>query len=384
MKWIFPIAFLFLNLSNVLFANEVDAFISGGHLYVYGDSNENRVNIFSTGPGQIRVVGSSNSVNQPTRVNGQSNGSVALNGWNGSVYVYMYDGNDDVTFHDATVQGVAHFDLGNGNDGMHVGQTMSAMESIVRSGLPSAFYTGEVQLNSALRVLGVGGNDFVEINGVSVAGRTTVNLGSGIDSLTIGQDAMSEPTSSAFTEFRSPLSVIAGSDRDDVNIFGINAYDNVNVDDGNGHLNLIIRDAWINNHLTVNGSTVADYIEISDVSVLNDFTVNGSDGNDVINVLSADGTDLIINAGVGSDRVTLDGFFGDFLRMELGAGSDTMRVSAADFLSILGYGSSGNDQFSFEGSAADEVTLYGGGGTDTLTRAGNSFGSTETYSFENE
>lgn len=384
MKWKFLIAFLFLNLPNVLFANEVDAYVSGGHLYVYGDSNDNRISIFSTGPGQIRVVGSSNSANQPTWVNGQSNGSVVLNGWNGGIYAYMYDGNDDVTIHDATVQGVAHFDLGNGNDGMHVGQTFSAMDSILASGLPVAFYTGEVQMNSALRVLGVGGNDFVEINGVSVAGRTTINLGSGIDSLTIGQNPMIEPTSNTPTEFGSPLSVIAGADRDDVIIFGIDAYDNLNIDDGNGRLNLIISDSWINNHLTVNGSTVADYVEISNVSVLNDLTVNGSDGNDAINIYTADATDLLINAGVGSDRVMVDGFFGDFLRTELGSGSDTLRVSGADFLSILGFGSSGNDQFTYETTSADDVTLYGGGGTDTLTQSGNSFGSLQTYSIENK
>ncbi|MEQ1906281.1 MAG: hypothetical protein ABL888_19010 [Pirellulaceae bacterium] len=383
MKWIIPIVFLFLNLPNTLFSNEVDAFISGGHLYVYGDSNDNRVSIFSTGPGQIRVVGASNSAGQPTIVNGQSNGSIALNGWSGGVYAYMYSGNDDVTIHDVTVAGVAHFDLGNGNDGMHVGQTMSAMDSILRSGLTPISYTGEAEMNSALRVLGIGGNDFVEINGVSVVGRTTVNLGSGIDSLTIGQES-AEPTASSLTEFGAPLSIIAGADRDDVNIFGIDAYDNVNVDDGNGRLNLIMTDVWVNNSLSVNGSTVADLVELTGVFVRNELDVDGFDGNDIINVYSSQATNLLIDAGVGSDRVTIDDFFGDLLRTDLGTGSDNLSVSAGDFLTILGYGSTANDRFSYDTTLANEVFVSGGVGTDTLVQAGNSFGSLETDSIEND
>jgi hypothetical protein len=282
-----------------------------------------------------------------------------------------------------SVNGVVHFDLGNGNDGMHVGQTSSAMDSILRSGLSPISYTGEAEMNSALRVLGIGGNDFVEINGVSVAGRTTVNLGSGIDSLTIGHEG-AEPTGSSLTEFGLPLSIIAGADRDDVNIFGINAYDNVNVDDGNGRLNLVMTDVWVNNSLNVNGSTVADLVELTGVFVGNELDVDGLDGNDIINVYSSQATNLLINAGVGSDRVTIDDFFGDLLRTDLGTGSDNLSVSAGDFLTILGYGSTGNDRFSYDTTLANEVFVAGGGGTDTLVQAGNSFGSLETDSIENE
>jgi hypothetical protein len=359
-------------------ANEVRTFVSGGNLFVYGDADANSISISSPMPRTIRVTGNTSSSGQPTFVNNEENGSAVFENWTNGIYVYLYDGNDEVTIRDADVRGVAHFDLGNGDDQFYAGQTLQAISGLALENRLDELPSGHVDFRSALRVLGVGGDDLVEMNDVSIDGRTTLNLGAGNDELVMGY----EETETSSVEVFDTLAILPGSDEDRVTIVGIAVSSDILVDDTTGGLYLSISDSSAGRNLLVYGTSSVDRIRLSRVSATGLLRVIGEGSDDQIFIAAKSG-EITINGGTGNDTVVLEYCTSDRLRAYLDGGEDTLNVFESGFTDIYNYGGGGNDQFSYELSMANRVFIYGDGGNDSLNQTANMFKSVRTYSVEN-
>ena len=81
MRRFFLALFLFLLTCNMASAGNVNARVSSGQLFVYGDAGDNSITIQSDPMGEIQVIGAPGFNGESTSVNGQVNGSVLLTGW---------------------------------------------------------------------------------------------------------------------------------------------------------------------------------------------------------------------------------------------------------------------------------------------------------------
>ncbi len=369
---------------DAVLANEVEAEIRGRNLYVYGDGDANSLAISSPMEGQIQVSGFSNVDGDPTVVNGTDNGTVVLEGWSGAVYVYLYDGNDDLTLFGIRVPGVTHIDLGDGDDQLYVGTTVAAVATLLSSPLVAGVADPSVELQSVFRVIGANGDDFVEINDTLVIGRATLNLGNGEDSLfggSAGQPDMEGTTT--MVEFQDTLVVLPGSNADVAQFGGVLVAGNFVFDDTNGALDLTIADTTVQQNLSVFGTPSSDSVVLTNVMTTDNLLVITENGNDTIS-LNGEAMDVKVDGGGGNDSLEFQAFTADRMRSFLGGGADTLMVSESDFARVYGYGSAGNDEFQFGLTTAGQVWLYGHGGNDTLTQAGNTFGTLKLYSIENQ
>ncbi len=379
MKFLLTIAVMFsVFLPSAVFGNEVTAEVRGTTLYVYGDSAANSIAITSEMAGQIRVTGITSVDGQPTNVNGTDNGSVVLNGWTGGVFVYLYQGDDELVLFGIEVPGVTHLDLGSDDDLISIGST--SFNLAVNFGLqldPPKTLTS-VYLNSALRVIAAGGDDEIEIADPTVVGSTTLNCGSGFDSVVVGADGeLVSPV-----EFQDNLVVLPGADSDYADFRRMTVGRDFVFDDSTGPLELTVTDSEIARNLLVFATSDDDLIRMSNVFTSGKLQINSENGDDEIS-LSGEALDLVVNCGAGDDYLELFDFASDSMDADLGVGIDSLDVFACDFQTVVCYGSTGNDWFRFESTSAQDVKLYGGGGTDTLTQVGNSFGSLKLYSIEN-
>ena len=365
-----------LALSAAAHAGNVSALISGGHLYLYGDQGGSNLTVDSPAPGQIRVTGTVTANGETTTVNGQTNGSVILDGWTRGIFNYSYAGDDTLSFVGLTIQGPAHIDLGEGDDGFIVGELLSgeiAGEPAVVAGASSA---------KSLFVLGVAGNDMVMLSDLFVEGAATLDLGNGQDIVMIG--GASEDPNYVSVVFSQSCVIVPGNEPDTISINSTDVYRSLTIDDAQGVLTLDISDVYVDDSVFIYGTPANDQITTQNLNVTRLLKVISEGGDDNI-TLSASSATTEVFPGLGNDVVVLADMWTTRAHVYLDPGNDELNVQGGNYSYLYGYGGGGNDLFRLQNTTISQAYLYGDGGTDTYSNGGgNSIGKLNLYSIENK
>lgn len=374
-----------------LHAGDVDATIRGGNLYVYGDDFDNQIAISAPdNNGQIIVAGSTSMSGENTSVNGQENGTVVLDGWNGGIYCFLYDGDDSLTLSSAMVNGFVHIDLGEDNDSLVVGvspqaQAFAAAQRATNAPaeLLSAAVDAEqdaVIISSGLLVLGASGHDFVELQQLWVAGTAEVNLGSGNDDLLIGTLSMEETT----VAFQESLVIIPGNERDWLELSSIDVGGDLIIDDATGGQVLFGTDIRVGRSVFIYGTPDNDRIDLVAMSVQDVLRVIAEGGNDIV-IVAGTARATYVYAGAGNDKVRIVDLEGTRADVFLDAGHDDFMIQRGNLRRLNAYGGSGDDLFALRFVNILQAYLYGDAGTDSYQGVpGNNIGSLNLYSIENQ
>ena len=371
MRIFFSLLTLFLSMNELASASNVSARVSGGQLFIYGDSGDNAITIESLRSGEVFVTGAPGFNGESTSINGQANGPVKLTGWTGGIFCYMYAGSDSVSLRTGTVHGAAHFDLGNGHDDLIIGSLPLDM---------ALMSSGYVDLRSGLYVIGANGDDYVSAINAKVKHGATFDLGDGADELLVGNMSVPE----AMVEFQSNCNVYPGSGSDSVQFESTIMRGNFLFDDSTQALELSLFGVAIQQNALIYGTSAKDSISLEQVTVARLLQIFSEQDDDLVTLTSTQSETLEVFAGSGVDLVQLDKITSNTLRVFLDSGVDTLKVTLGKFQKLFWFGGSGDDTFNVSKTSATELNLYGDSGTDTLIRSANSIGKTRLYSVENQ
>jgi hypothetical protein len=200
-----------------MMAGNVNAYMSGGDLYVVGDDAANYVRVLGQSNGTVTVVGDFTG-GAYTKINGRLGGSANFR-ITDDVEVYLYGGNDAIEFGNSTgyspkVADEAYISGGAGNDWIRVHHIQTGRDLRINTGSgkddtyvgaanigddlaiydPTNIYSGDfdsIGINSStirdeIQITTRGGNDNVGIT-VSKADDLFVSLGAGNDSFSFTQ-----------------------------------------------------------------------------------------------------------------------------------------------------------------------------------------------------
>jgi hypothetical protein len=361
-------------------AGNVSAFISGGHLYLYGDAGGSSLTVDSPSSGQIRVTGTVTSGGEDTVVNGQKNGTVTLDGWKAGVYNFAYAGNDSITLSGLQINGAAHMDLGEGDDSVIIGD-LPLEEMLTNVGLASSA-SGTMSSAKSLLVIGAGGADMVVLQGLFVGGAATLDLGAGEDDVFIGNSATDNDTASVV--FYESCVIIPGNEADTINITSTDVRRNLIVDDSQAALQLDISDVNVGDSTFIYGTPANDRITAVNLHVTNILKVIAEGGDDFI-ALGGSSTSTEVFPNAGNDSVQLNNLETTRAYVYLDPGRDELQIQAGRYSYLYAYGSSGDDLFRIQNASITQANLYGEAGTDTYQNGGgNSIGKLNLYTIENK
>lgn len=352
-------------------AGNVQASIQGGSLYIYGNNDASNIAIDSPSANRVRIRGRIVE-GQQTTVNSRST-VVELGGWTGGVFVYLYGGTDIVNIVDANIRGAVHLDVGLGNDDVILGQSIEEAASLMLSGSEQStnqISTTPLILQSSLFILGLDGNDYVQIDNTRVYGRVTADLGNGSDEVYVADSV-----------FSNSVLVLPGAGQDIVDMFATDVALDLIVDDHTGKLTFDVADVGVGRNAFIYGTSEPDFFRGIDLRVANLMQVFGETADDSVN-LGGQARTLEIFAGIGNDQVRLNGMSSETVRVFLDSGADLLVVSNNDLSLLNAYGGSDNDTFSIQSSVVTKANIYGDGGTDTFTRSSSSINSLNLYSIE--
>ncbi len=359
-------------------AGNVTARVSGGQLFVYGDSGDNTVTIESFQPGEIQVIGSPSPNGEMTMVNGQAGSVMTFTGWTGGVFCYMQAGSDSVSLPFAAIRGPAHFDLGEGNDDLIIGSLPMIPESALTEGAQAI--NAIVDFQSSLFVIGANGDDYVSLVNSKVKYGTTFDLGDGADELLVGDNSFA----GTMVEFQSNCNVYPGSGIDSVHFAASVMRRSFLFDDSTSNLDLSLQGVTIGENALIFGTSAKDSILLDNVTVVRLLQIFSEQDEDSVRLISTKCETLEVFAGSGVDQVELTSITAKTVRAFLDSGADTLNVTLGNFQKMFFYGGSENDLFNVSTTNAIELHLFGDGGTDTLLRSANSIGTTRLYSVENQ
>lgn len=370
-----------LALSAAAQAGNVSAQISGGNLYLYGDGGGSNLTVDSPAAGQVRVTGTVTADGEDTIVNGQPNGSVVLAGWTRGVFNYSYAGNDTLSFVGLTIQGPAHIDLGEGDDGFIVGELAPADAGVEGNAAPPMTAGGPSSAKS-LVVIGAGGRDTVILNDLFVDGAATLDLGNGEDLVLIGSPAQN--TDDVSVVFSQSCVIVPGNQADSISISSTDVYRNLIVDDAQGELLLDISDVNVDDSVFIYGTPANDQINTQNLNVARLLKVISEGGDDAI-VLAGTSATTEVFPGLGNDSVLLVDLSTTRASVYLDSGTDELDVQGGSYSFLYGYGGGGNDLFRLQYTSISQAFLYGDGGTDSYVNGGgNMIGKLNLYSIENK
>ncbi len=349
-------------------AGNVEASIQGGSLYIYGDDDASSIVVDSPLPNRIRIRGR-NVEGQTTTVNSRTT-PVVLGDWTGGIFIYLYDGTDVVRLLNARVNGPVHIDLGSGNDDAILGESLEdSIATLLSSSAASP--SSQLKLESSLVILGGAGNDYVQIDNTSIEGRTTLNLGDGVD------DAYVTDVNVGDT-----LAVFPGPGSDLVDIFETNLALDLIVDDPAGALEADVINVNVGQNAFIYGTSAADTVRGINLNVENLFQVFTEGANDVI-ALTGRSRTLEVFAGSGNDRVRIALMTAGTIRTFLDSGVDSLVVEDSDVGLLNAYGGADNDVFTVRRSMVQTANIYGDGGTDRFRSNGNNIQELNLFSIEN-
>ena len=363
---------------EVASASNVTARVSGGQLFIYGDSGDNTITIESAQMGEVFVIGGPGLNGEATSINGQANGTVRLTGWNGGIFCYTYSGSDTVSLPYGTVQGATHFDLGDGNDDLIIGDLPVDLTLIPPPMMLPL--NGFVDLQSSLYVIGANGDDFVLLVNAKVKYGATFDLGDGADEIRVGDVSFAGST----VEFQSNCNVYPGSGLDIAHFAAILIRGSFLFDDYTSNLDLSLQGVTIQQNALIFGTSAKDSIVLNQVSVSKLLQIFSEQDDDSVRLTSTQCETLEVFGGSGVDQVQLASVTCNTLRVFLDSGADTLMVSLGKFQKMFWYGGPENDTFNVSATSATELNLFGDGGVDTLVRSGNTIGTTRLYSVENQ
>lgn len=368
-----------LGLSAAAQAGNVSAQISGGHLYLYGDAGGSNLTVDSTADGQVRVTGTVTADGEDTVVNGQPNGSVELSGWTRGIYNYSYAGNDTLSLVGLTIQGPAHIDLGEGDDGFIVGELVTIPVGVEGNAAPAA---GAPSSAKSFFVLGLGGSDTVILNDLFVEGAATLDLGNGEDLVFIGSPAQDPANVSVV--FSQSCVIVPGNQADSISISSTDVYRNLIVDDAQGELLLDISDVNVDDSVFIYGTPANDQINTQNLNVTRLLKVISEGGDDDI-VLAGTSDTTEVFPGLGNDSVLLVDLATTRASVYLDPGNDEVDVQGGSYSFLYGYGGGGNDLFRLQNTSISQAFLYGDGGSDSYVNGGgNMIGKLNLFSIENK
>ncbi len=302
-------------------AGDINAYVSFGDLYLYGDSQDNDVWVSQLDHNTVRVYGWHSSRGYTTTINGKNWDDFDITG--DDLRAYLGAGNDRLELWDVQLMGYSHSDLtvslGNGNDYLYSRNVDVANRVYIRGEAGNDTLKLDIDRFSRLEARGDDGNDSI----VGTAGNDTLLGGLGRDTLegNAGHDSLDGADHGANGPFTS-------AER---------AGDFDLMDGGSGNDTLR---GWYGNDTMYGGSGHDEIFGGSD----NDF-MYGEDGNDTL--VGYSGNDTLDG---GPDR--------DIIKAE--SGNDLLVGGSGDDLLS---GGSGNDTINAD---AGHDGLWGGSGTDDL------------------
>lgn len=336
-----------------LLAGDVDADFAAGVLTITGDGAGNGVELVpGDNPGEYRVIG--------TEVNG-----AATNVTGTGVFI------------DAPLT-VVDVDLAAGSDTFTIRGASAANQLAIPAPVtivdPSGFNTFNVinaRITGNLNITGGVDEDNVEIDGSTIIGDTTINLGEGNNTLMLVNNSILD----GFLDFDS------GADADSVFVFEAEIDGVVTIDTGAGHDKVVFgmtTDPTIGGDITINLADGNDRVILHDTDAKRTITINGGAGNNDVTIEESEigvavaGTVLDITNMLGHDTLTItDTLIRDKVRVDNGAagqasGSETT-ISNTEILGDFDFfGDDGVDEFS-----ATDTHLQND--TDLELRDGQSF-----------
>ena len=315
----------------------VQAYLSGGNLYIIGDAGNNSLALWNVTPNAIRIQGNG------TTINGSSTAQVFALGAGKSVFINLRDGNDTIVLGDNLVDsdsqslailGNLRIDLGDGNN-------------IV--GLENLFVRGTTSIRAGAD------DDTVDIDTTLgsptfLKGNFTATLGDGINSVSGNTFGVG-----------GNVSITTGSDGDTIDLSNATIAKNLLIAANDG-----------DNQITIDGSDVDGNITRISTGLGNDDITLGSsdfkrlfvltgDGNNSVDVEVVTAVSVNVTTGAGADTVNItNSDFALASSVSTGAGDDTVNVSGSDFLGgLTADGGDDTDTFIDGGSNTGIITVTG-------------------------
>jgi len=293
----------------------------------------------------------------------------------GNLNINLGNGDDTITTKGAfAVNGSANINVGNGTDAINFSNNAAGDSTTVNGNLTVNMLAGSDTLTATLGSLTV--NGFTTINGgndVQLNNASATGVGVLLNSLTINSTAGETIANSldmgVKTQLRGNLVFISGSFSDDVAIDGSTILGNATINLGQGDNTVNISkttDSTINGSLTVisgNGVDNIEFTNAADTTVSGSVTLNLGNGG---NIVTLDGTGgsliggaLTILAGTGDDAVTI-GSAGKLFSIN-GSASITLGNS------ITTTAGGGNELTFASTQIGGNLSYVGGTGADTVT-----------------
>ncbi|GBD36256.1 hypothetical protein HRbin36_01377 [bacterium HR36] len=324
----------------------VQAYLSGGNLYIIGDAGNNSLALWNVTPNAIRIQGSG------TTINGSSTAQVFALGAGKSVFIDLRDGNDTIVLGDNTVD----------------------------SNTRSLSILGNLRID-----LGDGDNT-VGLENLFVKGTTTIRAGAGADTVDI-DTTLGQPT---FLKGNVTATLGDGTNAVTGSTFGVGG--NVSITTGADPDTIQLTNATIAKNLLIAANDGNNLITITDSDVDGNITrISTGDDDDTITLDSSDFKRLFILAGDGNDGVDVGvaggGVTAVSLNVTTGAGDDVVGITDSDFTlaSSVSTGD-GDDQVTVSGSDfLGGLTADGGAETtnDTFNGLDPTFGNTGLFTVVN-
>lgn len=352
------------------FANNLDIRISGGSLYIYGDRHDNSVIITSPAPGVIWADPTHGS----SKVNGKAEPAV-LTGWKGGIFAYGQDGNDYFHIAVSSINGAAHFDLGQGNDILELRPFIDYTEVDFENVFPELL--APLFIRDHLLVIGGNGDDQAYIDDVDVKGHATIDLGAGHDYLNVYGFSWGQ------SNFQSNVVIVPGTGEDATSIYDSVFNRDLTIDDSSGKACIELDNVEVKQNAFIFSSIHNDSIALYELFVKGLLKILAKDGNDAVSLeyVSADRIETYL--GSGDDIYCLLEVCANNVWSYLENGKDLASFSATAFKSHFLYGGAGNDDIVIADSSGNTATIYGEGGTDSLTETSNTIATVKVYTVEN-
>lgn len=294
----------------------VQAYLSGGNLYIIGDAAANSVALWNVTPNAIRIQGNGTTVNGSSTALTFALGagkSVFINLRGGDDFVILGDNPADTNTRSLSILGNLRIDLGDGNNNV---------------GLENIYVGGTTTIRAGA------GNDVLDID--TTLGQPSFFRGN--VSATLG-DGTNNVTGSTFG-VGGNLSLTTGTDDDTIDLANATINKNLLIAANDGLNNISITDSDVNGNITRISTGVDDDNITLDSSDFKRLFVLAGDGNNTVDVGVAGGgvtaVSVDVTTGTGDDTVNItDSDFQLASSVSTGAGDDTVNVSGSDFLGGL-------------------------------------------------
>ncbi|MCS7015130.1 MAG: hypothetical protein NZM42_03295 [Gemmatales bacterium] len=325
-------------------AGNVQAYLSGGNLYIIGDGVGNSLALWNVTPNAIRIQGSG------TTINGSSTAQVFALGAGRSVFINLRGGDDFIVLGDNLndVNGLSLSILGNLRIDLGAGHNTVGLENLYVGGTTT--------------VRAADGNDTLDID--TTLGQPSFFKGNVSSTLGAGTNIV---TGSTFG-IGGNLSLTTGDDDDTINLANATVAKNLLIAANDGDNNITITDSDVNGNITRISTGVGDDdIELDSSDFKRLFIVAGDGANNVDVGVAGGGVTAVsvsVTTGEGADTVNItDSDFQLASSVSTGDDDDTINVSGSDFLGGLTVdGGAETSADTFNGLAA----VFGNTGIITL------------------